>query len=214
MTTPLSTVRPASSSLKRLTDVTLAIVALTLGAPVLIAICFTLRITQNSAAIFTQERHGLDGQPFKLYKFRTMKDIVDAQGRPLPDELRITRSGAFLRRTSLDELPELFNVLIGNMSIVGPRPLLPRYTPYFTAAERIRFNTRPGITGLAQINGRNAASWDERLALDIEYVANWSHPADAKIVLRTIKAVLTQAGVETLPTATMRDLDVERAERE
>lgn len=145
-----------------------------------------------------------------MYKFRTMTDAMDNSGNLLPDSQRLTRVGRFLRSTSLDELPELFNVLKGDMSLVGPRPLLMRYMPYFTSRERLRFSVRPGITGLAQVSGRNTLPWDDRLELDVQYVEKWSLKLDWHILWLTLRHVLQKRGVEVDPRSVMLDLDEER----
>lgn len=163
--------------------------------------------------LFRQSRPGRDGRVFTLLKFRTMSEARDAVGELLPDEARVTRAGRLLRRTSLDELPELINVLKGEMSLVGPRPLLLRYQPYFTGEERLRFTVRPGITGWAQVHGRNNLPWDERLALDVWYVQNQSFLLDLKILLHTLLQTLRARDVQVVPNLTLRDLDEERRER-
>lgn len=163
--------------------------------------------------LFRQTRPGYRAKPFFLYKFRTMREAYGPDGTPRPDAERLTRLGRFLRRKSLDELPQLWNVCRGDMSLVGPRPLLTRYLPYFTDRERLRQTVRPGITGWAQIRGRNAASWDQRLSDDVWYVENWSLSLDLKILLMTLKAVLEGSGVVVDPRATMLNLDEERAAR-
>jgi lipopolysaccharide/colanic/teichoic acid biosynthesis glycosyltransferase len=152
---------------------------------------------------FGQMRPGLGGKPFRLWKFRTMTDARDAQGRPLSDEQRLTRFGKFLRATSLDELPELWNVLKGDMSLVGPRPLLMEYLPLYTPEQARRHEVRPGITGWAQVNGRNAISWEEKFALDIWYVDHRSIALDMAILLRTFSQVLRQSGIRADGHATM-----------
>jgi len=160
--------------------------------------------------LFRQTRPGLHARPFDILKFRTMRNAHDASGRPLSDEDRLTWLGRFLRATSLDELPELLNVLRGDMSLVGPRPLLTRYLSSYTLKERVRFLVRPGITGLAQISGRNDLPWDERLATDVSYVENLSIREDVRILALTVARVLMRSGVQTNPSGSMLDLDVER----
>jgi len=160
--------------------------------------------------VFRQTRPGRDGEPFTIFKFRTMADGLDADGQLLPDADRLTRLGRVLRTTSLDELPELWNVIRGDMSLVGPRPLLVRYTPFLREEERLRLAVRPGITGWAQVNGRNNAAWDERLALDVWYVRNWSLALDLKILARTVRGVLRGDGVVVDPSSTLANLDDER----
>lgn len=198
--------------MKRLFDIVVAALMLLLLSPVFLVIALMVWITMGSPILFRQVRPGLNGQPFTLYKFRTMTDARDEYGRLLPDTQRLTKLGRFLRSTSLDELPELLNVLKGDMSLVGPRPLLMKYMPYFTQRERIRFSVRPGITGLAQVNGRNKLSWNERLELDVQYVEQWSFKLDLQILWRTVWCVLGRSGVEVDPRATMLDLDEERRE--
>ena len=198
---------------KRILDLSIAIPALILLSPLMGIIALLVRFKLGSPVLFKQKRPGINGVPFTILKFRTMKEEFDEHGRPLPDKDRLTPFGAFLRRTSLDELPELFNVLRGEMSLVGPRPLLMRYTPYFTDEERIRFTVPPGITGLAQVSGRNDMGWDERLAADVEYVRNRSLLLDLRILFLTLWRVLSRQGVQVAPNTTMPDLDVERAEK-
>ena len=195
---------------KRFLDLFMTIPAFLFSAPVMVLIAFLIRLSMGRPIIFRQIRPGLNGKPFRIYKFRTMKDVFDKNGYALPDKVRLTRLGKILRSTSLDELPELFNVLKGNMSIIGPRPLLPKYMPYFTEREMTRFSCLPGITGWAQVNGRNALAWDKRLALDVWYVENWSLLLDVHILLRTVVLTLTRKGVITDPRSNMLDLDEER----
>lgn len=204
--------RPKRASLagKDALERLVVLAALLLLAAPLAAIALLVRWRLGAPVLFVQERPGLHGAPFRLVKFRTMADLRDAQGAPLPDAARLTRFGRFLRRTSLDELPELWNVLRGEMSLVGPRPLLPRYLPYFTREERRRFDMKPGITGLAQIRGRNTARWDERLAFDVWYVEHWSPGLDLRILLETVLKTVRSEGVVEDPTRSMDDLDVER----
>ena len=159
---------------------------------------------------FVQERPGKDEKIFKLIKFRSMTEEKDKSGNYLSDEKRISPYGEFIRKTSLDELPELINILKGDMAIVGPRPLLIKYLPYYTEKERIRHSVRPGLTGLAQINGRNNLDWDPRLALDVEYVENISLLNDIKIILKTIKKVFYREDVATIGEFIVLDLDEER----
>lgn len=201
-----------SRSVKRALDVLLSAVGLVAAAPLLAVIGVTVYATMGRPVLFVQERTGLGGRIFGLMKFRTMRDATDSGGRPLPDERRTTPVGRFLRSTSLDELPELVNVVAGDMSLVGPRPLLPRYTPFFTERERRRLDVRPGITGLAQVKGRNAVSWDERLELDVQYVEQLRPGLDARILASTAAVVLTRKGFIAHPATAMRDLDVERQE--
>ena len=181
---------------KRLLDLVLAAVALLLLSPVILVVAILVRCNLGAPVIFCQERPGKDEEIFKLYKFRSMTDACDAYGELLPDELRLTRFGRFLRSTSLDELPELWNIFKGDMSIVGPRPWLVEYLPYYTEEERHRHDVSPGLTGLAQVNGRNNLSWEEKFAYDLEYVENISFAMDIRIVVLTIFKVLCQSDVQ------------------
>lgn len=175
---------------KRLMDVVLSLMAIILFSPVLVIVAVLIRIKLGRPVIFKQDRPGRDEKVFTLYKFRTMIDARDDQGELLPDSERLTGFGHMLRSTSLDELPELFNILKGDMSIVGPRPLRIEYLPYYSEEQRRRHSVLPGLTGLAQIKGRNAIMWDERFAYDIEYVDNITFLTDLQIILATIKKVL------------------------
>jgi sugar transferase EpsL len=195
---------------KRLFDLFLTVPSLILLSPLLALVALLLRMRLGLPILFRQHRPGLHGRPFILLKFRTMTIACDQQGNLLPDEKRQTAFGQFLRKTSADELPELFNVLKGEMSLVGPRPLLLKYMPYYTDQERIRFQVLPGITGWAQVNGRNYLPWDERLAHDIWYVKNWSLGIDLKILGLTLARVLRRENVQTIPRLIMPDLDEER----
>lgn len=199
--------RPRLDRGKRALDVAVSALALALLTVPIGGLAVVVRQKLGSPVLFRQERPGLREKPFVLYKFRTMNDARDVNGELLPDRDRLTPFGAFLRRTSLDELPELWNVLKGEMSLVGPRPLLTRYTPYFTEEERLRFLVRPGITGWAQVNGRNTASWDDRLAMDVWYVRHPSLMLDLKILGMTISRVLRRSGVVVDARSTMADLD-------
>ncbi len=176
--------------LKRLLDVTGAVLALSLLSPVMLLLAVAIRVRLGAPVLFTQARPGLHGAPFRLFKFRTMTDARDETGRLLPDEVRLTPFGAFLRRTSLDELPELVNVLMGEMSLVGPRPLLMEYLPLYTPRQARRHDAKPGLTGWAQINGRNALRWEDKFELDVWYVEHWSNWLDLNILWRTIRYVL------------------------
>lgn len=195
---------------KRLFDIVAASCGLLALMPLLALLALSIRIFLGTPIIFRQKRPGLHGRPFILCKFRSMTDERDASGKLLPDAQRLTGFGRFLRKSSLDELPELYNVLKGEMSLVGPRPLLVRYTPYFTEQELRRFSVRPGITGWAQINGRNHASWDKRLGDDIWYVEHQSMLLDVRILFTTIAKVLKREGVAADATVVMLDLDEER----
>ena len=181
--------------LKRAIDIAGSACALALFSPLLLLVAWKVKKNLGSPVIFAQMRPGLNEKPFRNYKFRSMKDAADASGRPLPDEERLTPFGKKLRSTSLDELPELWNVLRGDMSLVGPRPLLIDFLPLFDEDEARRHSVRPGITGLAQVNGRNAMSWDERTAYDLEYVENISLWLDLKIIWRTVAAVFSRSGI-------------------
>lgn len=156
---------------------------------------------------FKQTRSGLSGVPFEITKFRTMRDALDSDGKPLPDGERLTPLGRFLRSTSLDELPELWNVLTGSMSLVGPRPLLPEYLPYYSADEKRRLEVRPGLTGLAQVRGRNATTWERRFELDVEYVESMSFLGDLKILFLTVWRVVSREGISAAGHATMPRFD-------
>jgi len=192
---------------KRGFDIVFALVGL-----VALAVWVLVRWRLGSPAIFRQRRTGMHGRPFTVLKFRTMTNRCDANGQLLPDHRRLTRLGRLLRKLSLDEIPQLINVLRGDMSIVGPRPLLPKYDQWYTPYERRRFDVRPGITGLAQIAGRNTVSWSTRLSLDVEYVDRWSLWLDFKIILQTIKMVFAREGVVVDTRALMSDLDEERGD--
>jgi lipopolysaccharide/colanic/teichoic acid biosynthesis glycosyltransferase len=193
--------------LKRLFDIIFSLTLIILLAPLILFIALLIWVTMGRPILFRQRRVGYKGQVFTIYKFRTMTEERDEHGNLLPDEQRLTRFGRFLRETSLDELPELFNVLKGDMSLVGPRPLLVEYLPYYTPEERKRHNMRPGITGWAQVNGRNAITWDQKLALDVWYVDNWSLWLDFKIILMTIIKVIKREGISTNGYATAPRLD-------
>lgn len=189
------------SVLKRGMDIGGALIGLVLFLPILLSIALLVRIKHGPPVLFRQQRPGLHGRPFTLYKFRTMTDARNADGSLLPEAERLTNFGRFLRRTSLDELPELINVLKGDMSLVGPRPLLMSYLPYYTDRERLRHNIRPGITGLAQINGRNYLDWEQRLELDVQYVENHTLLLDIGILLRTLLKVLAREGIDVPQTS-------------
>jgi lipopolysaccharide/colanic/teichoic acid biosynthesis glycosyltransferase len=188
---------------KRAVDVALAGPALLLLTPILVLIALVVRLSLGSPVLFRQLRPGKSGDPFEILKFRTMRDALDAAGSPLPDGDRLTRLGRFLRSTSLDELPELWNVLRGDMSLVGPRPLLMEYIPLYTRSQMRRHEVLPGLTGWAQINGRNALSWEEKFRLDLWYVDNSSPLLDAKIILLTIWTTMRREGVSHGPSVTM-----------
>ncbi len=188
---------------KRLFDCLLSGAGLLFLSPVLFATALAVRVKMGSPVLFRRPRAGKDGRTFVMYKFRTMTDARDADGNALPDEKRMTPTGTFLRRFSLDELPQLLNVLKGDMSLVGPRPLLPEYVPLYSPEQRRRLNVLPGITGWAQVNGRNALSWEQKFALDTWYVDNRSLGLDIRILLRTVASVLSGRGVSQDGCATM-----------
>ncbi len=181
---------------KRCLDFILSFVAIVLLSPVLLVTSILVAVKLGKPVIFTQKRPGLNGKIFTLKKFRSMNDKKDENGELLPDDIRLTPFGEKLRSTSLDELPELWNILKGDMSIVGPRPLLPYDVEYMTPEQKRRHNVRPGVTGLAQCSGRNNLNWDEKLALDVEYIENVSFINDVKIIFKTIGTVLSREGVE------------------
>lgn len=189
--------------MKRVFDIVAAVVLLALSLPLLLLLSLLIRSKMGSPVIFRQVRPGLDGAPFEMLKFRTMRDAVDAHGAQLPDAERLTSLGRFLRSTSLDELPELWNVLKGDMSLVGPRPLLMEYLPRYNAEQARRHEVRPGLTGWAQINGRNALGWDEKFALDVWYVDNRSLKLDLQILWLTVLKVLQRDGISADGEATM-----------
>lgn len=181
---------------KRLYDIVLSGIALLILSPILVLLMIVGAIKMKGNPFFTQKRPGKNGKIFRLIKFRTMTNARDKNGDLLPDDMRLTRYGKILRSTSLDELPELFNIFVGNMSIVGPRPLLVEYLPYYTAEELHRHDVRPGLTGLAQVNGRNAISWDDKLSFDVKYVSNISWWMDFKIILETVFKVFKRADIQ------------------
>lgn len=196
--------------IKRLLDILLSLCGIIVLSPVYLVLWVTVRIKLGNPALFTQERPGKNGKLFKLYKFRSMTSERDANGELLPDEVRLTRFGKLLRSTSLDELPELFNILKGDMSLIGPRPLLVRYLPYYTEEESHRHDVRPGLTGYAQVNGRNALGWEERFAYDLEYVKNVSFLMDLKIIGMTVGKVLKRSGTLSGADQTVADFDIYR----
>lgn len=192
-----------SQAIKRVVDITGASVGIILLAPVMLAVALLVLLTMGRPVLFRQQRPGLRGKPFTLYKFRTMRDARSASGELLPDELRLTTFGKWLRSTSLDELPELFNVLKGEMSLVGPRPLLMEYLPRYSPEQARRHEVKPGITGWAQVNGRNALTWEEKFRMDVWYVDHWNLWLDMKILLLTIWKVLKREGINAEGCATM-----------
>lgn len=189
--------------LKRLVDITASGAALVVLSPILAVTAYKVKKNLGSPVLFKQTRPGLNGKPFEMIKFRTMKDAIDKDGNLLPDSERLTPFGKKLRSTSLDELPELWNVLKGDMSLVGPRPLLMQYLPLYNEQQARRHNVRPGITGYAQVNGRNAISWDQKFALDTWYVDNQSLWLDIKILAKTVKQVLIKDGISSEGEATV-----------
>lgn len=189
--------------LKRAFDVVCSFFGLLFLSPVILILAWMIRRKLGSPVFFRQLRPGKNGVPFEMIKFRTMRDAVDASGQPLPDSERMTPFGSFLRSSSLDELPELWNVLKGDMSLVGPRPLLMQYLPLYTAAQNRRHEVRPGVTGWAQVNGRNSLSWDDKFKLDEWYVDNRSFWLDIKILILTVRKVLIKEGISQADNATM-----------
>lgn len=188
---------------KRLFDIVVSVTALSILWPVILTVGLLIRWKLGSPVLFRQTRPGVNGQPFEMVKFRTMRDIKDKHGLPLSDDHRMTRLGSILRATSLDELPELWNVLKGDMSLVGPRPLLMEYLPLYSAEQYRRHELPPGITGWAQISGRNTLSWDDKFKLDVWYVENQSFWLDIKILLLTVKKVLIREGISAQGQVTM-----------
>lgn len=189
--------------IKRLFDIFASFIGLLVLSPIIAIVAWKIRKNFGSPVLFKQLRPGKDGKPFQMVKFRTMRDAVDAAGNPLPDSERLTPFGNWLRSTSLDELPELWNVLKGDMSLVGPRPLLMEYLPLYNAEQYRRHEVRPGVTGWAQVNGRNAISWEEKFKLDVWYVNNQSFWLDIKILWLTVKKVLVRDGISAVGEATM-----------
>lgn len=196
---------------KRLFDIAVTLAAVLILWPLMMLVALAVRLEMGSPILFRQLRPGRKGRPFRILKFRSMRDTRASDGRPLPDGQRLTRLGRFLRRTSLDELPEFWNVLRGDMSLVGPRPLLMEYLPFYTEQERIRFTVRPGITGWAQIHGRNYSRWEDRLRNDIFYVENWGLLLDIRILLRTVIQVFYRRDIAVDANSVLPDLSVERA---
>lgn len=189
--------------LKRPMDFLLALLAIVILSPLLIIIAILVRINLGSPVLFKQKRPGLNEKVFVMYKFRTMTDERDNNGNLLSDELRLTKFGKFLRSSSLDELPELFNILKGDMSFIGPRPLLVEYLPLYNDHQKRRHEVRPGLTGLAQVNGRNAISWEDKFNFDVQYVDSITFFGDMKILILTIKKVLFREGIHSETSVTM-----------
>lgn len=190
---------------KRFFDFVLSLIAIIILSPVYIIVAILVRVKLGSPVIFTQERPGKDEKIFKMYKFRSMTSETDKEGNLLPDEVRLTSFGKKLRSTSLDELPELFNILKGDMSIVGPRPLLVKYLPLYNDLQKHRHDVRPGLTGWAQVNGRNAISWEDKFRLDVEYTEKCSFLLDLKILFMTVSSVLKKEGISSDTSVTMNE---------
>ena len=205
---------PYEKYIKRPMDCLLAAGALVVLSPVMGVTALLVKSKLGSPIFFTQDRPGKDEKIFKLYKFRTMTDERDKNGELLPDAERLTRFGALLRSSSLDELPELFNIVKGDMAIVGPRPLLVQYLPYYTETEKHRHDVRPGLSGLAQINGRNLVKWDQRLALDVEYVKKITFLGDVIIIFKTVLKVFGQSDIAPATNTVEPYLDKERGAEE
>lgn len=196
---------PYEKYIKRPLDCILATGALVLLSPMMGITALAVRNKLGTPVLFTQERPGKNEKIFKLYKFRTMTDEKDEEGNLLPDEVRLTDFGKRLRSTSIDELPELFNIIKGDMAIVGPRPLLIKYLPRYSATQKRRHEVRPGLTGLAQVNGRNAVAWKDKFNWDVQYVDSVSFLGDVKIIIRTIQSVLLREGINSENSATMEE---------
>jgi len=197
--------------LKRTIDFLFALFALVTLLPVLIVVAVLVRVKLGSPILFSQQRPGLNGKIFRMYKFRSMTDERDESGALLPDKVRLTKFGSFLRSSSLDELPGLWNILKGDMSLVGPRPLLVEYLEFYTEREQLRHSLRPGLTGLAQVSGRNNLAWDERLEIDVEYVQNQSFLLDLKILYLTFIKVIKKEDVVVVPSSKFGKLSDERS---
>ena len=191
--------------IKRLLDIVISLCGIIVLSPVYLILGVLVKKKLGTPVIFRQDRPGKDEKVFQLYKFRSMTDEKDADGNLLPDEVRLTSFGKKLRSTSLDELPELFNILKGDMSLIGPRPLLVRYLPRYNEFQRHRHDVRPGLTGLAQVNGRNAITWEKKFEYDVEYVNRLSFALDARIFMDTVKAVLKREGISSGTSATMEE---------
>lgn len=190
---------------KRILDFTLSLCAIVVLSPIYLIVGLLVHTKLGDPVLFTQERPGKDEKIFKMYKFRTMTNEKDENGNLLPDEVRLTSFGKFLRSTSLDELPELFNILKGDMSIVGPRPLLVKYLPRYNEEQKHRHDVKPGLTGLAQVNGRNAISWEDKFKYDVEYTKNVTFVNDMKIILMTVLKVFKREGISSDTSVTMEE---------
>ena len=190
---------------KRLLDFTLSLIAIIVLSPIYIIVAVLVRTKLGSPVIFCQERPGKDEKIFKMYKFRSMTSETDEEGNLLPDDVRLTSFGKKLRSTSLDELPELFNILKGDMSIVGPRPLLVQYLPLYNDFQKHRHDVRPGLTGWAQVNGRNTISWEDKFKLDVEYTQKYSFLLDIKIIFMTVLSVVKKEGISSDTSVTMEE---------
>lgn len=191
--------------IKRFFDIVSSLIAIIILSPVLIVTAILVRTKLGSPVLFKQERPGKDEKIFTLMKFRTMTDERDENGELLPDEIRLTKFGEFLRSTSIDELPELFNILKGDMSVIGPRPLLVRYLPRYNEHQHRRHEVRPGLSGWAQVNGRNTVTWEDKFNMDVEYVDNYSMFMDIKILFMTVVNVLKHDGISSETSATMEE---------
>jgi lipopolysaccharide/colanic/teichoic acid biosynthesis glycosyltransferase len=198
---------------KRVIDFIASLILIILLSPLLILVVIVLFIANQGKPFFFQQRPGKNDKTFTIMKLKTMNDKKDSEGNLLPDARRLTKIGVFIRKTSIDEIPQLINVIKGDMSLIGPRPLVTKYLPFYTDKERLRHTVRPGITGLAQVNGRNTLKWDERLALDVDYVENLSFKQDLKILYNTVLKVIVSENIITNPKSIMKDLDEERKNR-
>ncbi|MBQ9512414.1 MAG: sugar transferase [Lachnospiraceae bacterium] len=197
---------------KRMLDIVISLIVLIVLSPLYLVLIALVRVNLGSPVFFHQDRPGKNEKIFRLYKFRSMNDKRDADGNLLPDEVRLTTFGKLLRKSSLDELPEFYNILKGDMSFIGPRPLLVSYLPYYTARERHRHDVRPGLTGLAQVNGRNALMWEERFKYDLYYVKHCSFALDTKILQMTVKKVFQSEGIRSGAEQNVPDFDKYRQE--
>lgn len=203
-------VRLYEKYIKRCLDFVLSLLAIIVLSPVMLVTALLVRVKLGSPVLFCQIRPGKGGKLFRMYKFRSMTDEKDADGKLLPDEVRLTAFGKKLRSTSLDELPELFNILKGDMSIVGPRPLLEQYLPLYNERQRHRHDVKPGVTGYAQVNGRNAITWEDKFEKDVWYVENISFITDIKILIKTVSVVFSRDGINSESSATMEDFTGEK----